>query len=147
MAHQVVYLRVHDADSDDYDRLVVRLHEDDKPEGIKWGQYIDISLDEKHWVTAKLEPSGLTGMGKIYIHHLLRGTLNRITARKSTGMVGTLCYFYIRKAPSWKEPFYIINYHPNTSVRTRTRLKLYWGLVKTAVVLGECYAVAVYIIY
>jgi hypothetical protein len=147
MSHLLVYLRVVDADSEDYGRLVVRIHEDDKPKQIKWGQYIGISLDEKHWVTSKVEPSGLTGKGKIYIHHLLRSTLNRDTTGNRTAAMGTPCYFYIRRAPSWKEPFYIMRHHPDSRARTQARLKLYWALVKTAVVIVECGLVATYSFY
>ena len=146
MSH-VVYLRVRDVDADDYDRLVVRINESDKPKGIRWGQYIDISLDERHWVTAKVEPSGLTGRDKIYIHHRLRGVLNRDADRNRAALLGEPTNFYIRKAPFWKEPFYIMQYHPDDRVRVRTRLKFYWSLLKAAVVIMECYLVVLYSVY
>ena len=145
MSHSfLVYLRVRDADSVDYDRLVVRIHESDKPEEIGWGQYIDISLDQKHWVTAYIAPSGLVGKGKIYIHHHLRGILNRVTTRNPPAMVGAQTNFYVRRAPSWKEPFYIMHYHPDNRVRALTRVKVWRTLMKTAVVIVECGLVAVY---
>ena len=143
----VVYLRVRDADSDDYDRLVVRIHESDKPEEITWGEYIDISLDNKHWVTTKVEPSGLMGKGRIYIHHHLRGILNRDATRNRAAGIGTLAHFYIRRAPSWKEPFYIMRYHPDNKVRDQIRLKVQGTLVKTAAVTAECCFLAVYAVY
>lgn len=44
--------------------LVIRLHSADKPEEIRRGDYVGISLDKKHWITAKMEPTGDTGSGK-----------------------------------------------------------------------------------
>ena len=143
----VVYLRVRDADSDDYDRLVVRIHESDKPGAIRWGQYIDISLDNKHWVTSKVEPSGLMGQGKIYIHHYLRGILNRDADRNRTASVGAAANFYIRRAPSWKEPFYIMHYHHNEKVRAQARLIVQRALIRTTAVFMECCFIAVYAVY
>jgi len=140
----IVFLRVKDADSDDYDRLVVRIHESDKPEEIRWGQYIGISLDEKHWVTSKVEPSGLTGKGRIYIHHHLRGILNRDAARNRIASLGTPSCFYMRKAPSWKEPLYIMHYHPDDRVRARTRLKVCRTVLTGAVVIILCCLLAAY---
>ena len=139
-------MRVRDADSDDYDSLVVRIHGSDKPQGIGWGDYIDISLDNKHWVTSRVEPSGLLGQGKIYMHHRLRGILNRDASRNRLAGVGIPANFYIRRAPSWKEPFYIMRFHPDENVRAQTRLKMQRTLTKAAVVIAVCCLVAIYFI-
>ena len=129
-----LYLRVRDAPIDDYERLVVRMHRTDKPKDIKWGDYISISLDEFHWIACKLEPSGESGVGKIYINTRLRGLLNR-------DVIGGIRVedphdFYIKRAPSWKEPFYIINYHPNDSLRAKTRVKIYGTIGATITIVA-----------
>ena len=77
----IVNLRVREGDSEDFDSLVVRINKHDKPVGIKWGDYIDLSLDNKHWVTPRIEPSGLVGEVKytsiITFGECLTGTQSR----------------------------------------------------------------------
>jgi len=51
-----VYLTVREADEADFDKPLVRIHQTDKPRDIKWGDFINISMDKKHWVTCRLEP-------------------------------------------------------------------------------------------
>jgi hypothetical protein len=43
-----LYLRVKEADEADFGKFLVRIHKTDKPQGINWGDYIDISLDKKN---------------------------------------------------------------------------------------------------
>jgi len=45
-----VYLTVREADEADFDKPLVRIHQTDKPREITWGDYLDISLDKKHWI-------------------------------------------------------------------------------------------------
>ena len=47
-----IYLTVREADEADFDKPLVRIHKTDKPIDIKWGDYIDISLDKRNWVTS-----------------------------------------------------------------------------------------------
>ncbi|MFC1911696.1 hypothetical protein ACFLXG_00860 [Chloroflexota bacterium] len=133
-----LYLRVRDAPIDDYDRLVVRMHKTDKPKGIKWGDYINVSLDRFHWIACQLEQAGESGLGKIYINPRLRGFLNR-------DVVGGIRVedphdFYIKRAPYWKEPFYIMSYHPNDSLRTRMRVKIYGAIGITVIIVATVLA-------
>lgn len=93
-----VYLTVKEAGEADFDRLLVRIHKTDKPRDIKWGDYIDISLDKKNWVTCGLEPAGAIGVGKIYISIHLRGLLNKDSIGIQIAKLGVPCNFYIRKA-------------------------------------------------
>jgi len=57
-----LFLRVKEAPEADLDELVVRIHATDKPRDINWGDYINISLDKKNWITRKLQPAGETGL-------------------------------------------------------------------------------------
>ena len=70
-----LYLTVKEADEADFDRSLVRIHKTDKPRDIKWGDYINISLDKKNWVTCKLEPAGDIGIKK-YISAFISGVFS-----------------------------------------------------------------------
>ena len=101
-------LRVREADEADYGKAVIRLHETAKPKGISWGDNINISMDKKNWITSKLEPSGDTGVGKIYIGIHQRGLLNKDVLTFQIARLGIPCSFYVRKASYWRAPLYII---------------------------------------
>jgi len=101
-------LRVREANEADYGKSVIRLHETAKPKDISWGGHINISLDRKNWITCKLEPSGDTGTGKIYIGIHQRGLLNKDTLGVQIARLGVPCSFYVRKASSWRAPLSII---------------------------------------
>jgi len=102
-----LFLRVRDADEADYRKSLVRIHKNNKPQDIDWGDYINISLDKKNWVTCKLEPAGDIGTGKIYIGIRPRGLLNRDIVGVQPAKLGEPCNFYIKKAFSWKVLLYI----------------------------------------
>ncbi len=102
-----LFLRVREADEADYGQSIIRIHKANKPQDIRWGDYINISLDRKNWITCKLKPAGDIGIGKIYIGIHLRGILNKDTVGIQIARVGVPCNFYVRKASSWKALFYI----------------------------------------
>ncbi len=97
-----LFLRVKEADEADYGKSIVRIHKADKPQGINWGDYLNISLDRKNWVTCRLEPAADAGIGKIYIGIHLRGILNKDTVGIQIAKLDVPCTFYIRKVPFWK---------------------------------------------
>ena len=101
-------LRVKEADEADYEQSIIRIHEDNKPESINWGDDIDISLNKKNWVTGKLEPAGPIGTGKIYIGIHLRGRLNKDTIGIQTAQLEQPCSLYIRRKSSRKVLIYSI---------------------------------------
>ncbi len=101
-----LYLRVKEADEADFDKSLVRIHKTDKPQDIMWGDYIDISLDKKNWVSSKLEPAGDIGIGKIYIGIHLRGPLNRDSIGVWIAKLKVPCNFYIRKTALWRAILY-----------------------------------------
>jgi len=101
-------LRVREADEADYGQSIIRIHNDNKPQGIRWGDRINISMDRKNWTTCNLEPAGNIGIGKIYISIHLRGLLNRDTDISRIVKLGVPCSFYIRKASPWRVLYYII---------------------------------------
>ena len=101
-------LRVREADEADYGQSIIRIHNDNKPQGIRWGDRINISMDRKNWVTCKLEPAGDIGVGKIYISIHLRGLLNKDTDVSRIARLGVPCSFYIRKASPWRVLSYVV---------------------------------------
>ncbi len=103
-----LFLRVREADEADYGQPIIRIHNDNKPQGIRRGDRINISMDRKNWITCKLEPAGDIGAGKIYISIHLRGLLNKDTDVSRIARLGVPCSFYIRKASLWKVLSYTI---------------------------------------
>ncbi len=102
-----LFLRVKEADETDFGRSIIRIHNNDKPQGIPWGKSIDISVDKKNWVTCKLEPAGDTGIGRIYIGIHTRGLINRRTLGMHIAKLNEPCNFYIRAAIPWKALIFI----------------------------------------
>lgn len=101
-----LHLRVKEADEADFDKSLIRIHESNKPQGIEWGDYIDISLEKKNWVTCRLEPAGDIGTGKIYIGIHLRGLLNKDSIGIQIAKLEVPRNIYIRKAAFWKAILY-----------------------------------------
>jgi len=97
-----LYLRVREADEADFGKALVRIHKTDKPQYIKWGDYIDISLDKKNWITCKLDPAGDIGIGKIYIGIHIRALLNKDGIGTQIAKLEVPCNFYIRKMAHWR---------------------------------------------
>jgi hypothetical protein len=103
-----LFLRVREADEADYGQSIVRTHNDNKPQGIRWGDRINISMDRKNWITCKLEPAGDIGVGKIYTSIHLRGLLNKDTDVSRIARLGVPCSFYIRKTSPWRVLYYVV---------------------------------------
>jgi len=101
-------LRVREADEADYGQSIIRIHSDNKPQDIRWGDRINISMDRKNWITCKLEPADDIGVGKIYISIHLRGLLNKDTDVSRIARLGVPCSFYIRKASPWRVLSYVV---------------------------------------
>ena len=101
-----LYLTIKEADEADFDRSLVRIHETDKPMDIGWGDYVDISLDKKNWLTCKLEPAGDVGIKKIYVGIHLRGLLNRDSVGVHIAKLEVPCRFFMRKTAPWKATVY-----------------------------------------
>ena len=101
-----LYSTIEEADEADFDKSLVRIHKADKPPDIRWGDYIDISLDKKNWLTCKLEPAGDIGVKKIYVGIHLRGLLNRDSVGVHIAKLEAPCNFFIRKTAPWRAVVY-----------------------------------------
>ena len=66
-----LYLIVESPPSQDNNKLMVRIHEPDKPKDINWGDYVKMSLDNQNYIICKLERATSIGIGTIYIDQTL----------------------------------------------------------------------------
>ena len=105
--HELI-LRVREADEADFGKNIVRIHPSEKPQGIMWGESVNISVNKKNWVTCKLERAGRTGIGHIYIGIHTRGLINRHTTGLQIVKLNETCDFYIKKAIPWKAITFIV---------------------------------------
>lgn len=126
------YLKVGGAPKADENELIVRIHPDDKPKGINWGDYIHLSTNRAR-ITCKLRSNELREVEHPRIHqiNINRGLRNILGIR-----TGTVYNFYISKASSWKAPSYIMHYHPKSTVRRNMRLKIYGAIAGIIVIIG-----------
>lgn len=99
----------------DEDWLIIRMHENDLPQGLKFGKYIRVKLGNKT-VVAKLRSNAMAEIKEPRVHQIsLNKRLKQILAVK-TGVTGD---FYLSKATSLKAPYYTVRYHPSSSARKR----------------------------
>ena len=70
--------------------------------------------------------------------------LNRDAIQNRIAGLGIPANFYIRKAPAWKEPFYIMRYHPNANMRAQARFKIEQTVMRTASLIIEFCLIAVF---
>lgn len=112
----------------DEERLFIRMHEDDVPEGIKWGNYVRVSTNEA-CVAGKILSNAMAEIKQPRIHQI---SLNRHLKEILGVKPGATADFYISKAAFWKAPYYTIRYHPSSAVRKRTLWRTF-GVI-TAVV-------------
>ncbi|MDP3879295.1 MAG: hypothetical protein Q8Q07_03175 [Dehalococcoidales bacterium] len=99
-------LRVREADEADFNQPVIRIHESNRPQNIRWGDRVQISLDRKNWISCQPQPTGEAGAGKIYIGIRLRGILNKDTIGLQIAQLEVPATLYLRKAFSWKTSAY-----------------------------------------
>ncbi len=102
----------------DFDKLCVRIDSKNKPDTIKWYDYVHIIIKGRK-ITCKLRGTDipeLKGMtyNQIYINEHLRGILRVSSDDEKT--------IYIEKASKWLMPCYFVLYHPDDVVKVSTWL-------------------------
>ena len=126
------HLKVGRAPEYDNDILIVRMHAEDLPKGIKWNNYIHLAANDST-VTSRVRTNQMAEISEPRIHQI---NINR-TLRDNLGIrSGRLYDFYVRKAAFWKAPYYVIKYHPNRVVRRNTILKLCAAAIVALAVIG-----------
>ena len=114
------HLKVGDVPEFDEDFLIVRMHSEDMPKGIKWNNYIHLSTNNAK-IACKVRTSDMAEISHPRIHKI---SINR-KLRETLGIKSGLTYdFYIQKALFLKAPYFIIKYHPDRAAKRRTIIKL-----------------------
>jgi len=126
------HLKVGRAPEYDNDILIVRMHGDDLPKGIKWNSYIHLAANDTK-ISCKVRTNQMAEIPEPRIHQI---NINR-KLRDDLGIKsGRLYDFYVRKAPFWKAPYYIIKCHPNRNDRRNMILKLCGVVIVALAVIG-----------
>ncbi|MFC1988778.1 hypothetical protein ACFLVJ_02980 [Chloroflexota bacterium] len=102
------FLRVREADEVDFGTSIIRIHTNNKPQEIEWGESINISIDKKNWITCNLKPAGATGIGHIYIGIHTRRLINQHNRGINRVILNEPSSFYIKKVIPWKAIKFIV---------------------------------------
>jgi len=126
------HLKVGGAPGDDEGRLVVRMHPDDLPKGIKWNRYIHLSARNAK-ITCRVRNNELAEVPHPRVHQInINRNLRDLLRIKS----GTVYDFYLGKAPFWKAPAYVMRYHPDGTARLNMLLRILGAIAVVLAVIG-----------
>jgi len=134
------HLKVGGAPQDDEGMLVVRMHPEDLPKGIKWNRYIHLSAKSAK-ITCKVRNNERAEVPHPRVHQI---NINRKLRDRLRIKSGTVYNFYVSKAPFWKAPSYVMRYHPSRTAKQIMLLKI---LGATAVVLAVIGGVLYYFLW
>ena len=114
----------------DEEELIVRMHENDIPAGIRWGNYIRLSANKKH-VACKLQSNAMAEIKAPRVHQI---SINKHLKNKLGVKPGATVDFYISKASFLKAPYYTMRYHPSSGARKRAFWKTFGTFTAVAIV-------------
>lgn len=134
------HLKVGGAPEDDEGMLVVRMHPEDLPKGIKWNRYIHLSAKNAK-ISCRVRNNERAEVPHPRIHQI---NINKKLRERLGIRSGTVYDFYVSKAPFWKAPSYVLRYHPSKTAR---RIMLLNILMATAVVLSVIGGVLYYFLW
>lgn len=125
MAHRIKrHLKVGNGPADDEGSLMVRMHPEDLPRGIRWNRYIHILVKDIK-LTCRVRNNELVEVPQPRLHQInINNGLRDYLGLKS----GTVYDFYITKASRWMAPLYVLRYHPNQTAR-RNMLLIILGAI------------------
>ena len=126
------HLRVGGAPEDDESELVVRMHQDDLPKGIRWNSYIHLRA-KATTITCRVRNNDLAEIPHPRVHQVnINRSLRGLLGIKS----GAVYDFYVTKAPFWKAPSYVMQYHPSSTARRNMLLTVIGAIVGVLAVVG-----------
>lgn len=126
------HLKVGNSPEWDEGALMVRLHPDDLPKGIKWNSYVHLRIRGAK-TTCRVRDNDMAEVPHPRVHQI---NINR-DLRDAMGLkVGKVYDCYLKKAPRWKAPLYVMRYHPMRSARRRMLARVLGALATTAVAVG-----------
>jgi hypothetical protein len=137
MAHTIKrHLKVGNAPVDDEDVLMVRMHPEDLPRGIKWNKYIHLLVKHEK-LTCRVRNNEMAEIPHPRVHQInINNKLRELLGIRT----GTVYDFYVTNASSWKAPYYVLRYHPDSTARRNTLLKILGAVtVILAIVVGISY--------
>ena len=126
------HLKVGAAPEYDEGKLIVRMHRDDLPGGIRWNRYVNLTV-KNSTVTCKVRNNELTEVPHPRAHQI---NVNRSLRELLSIRTNTVYDFYVTKAPRWRGPLYVVKYHPSPAARRKTLLGLIGIAVLMAAVVG-----------
>ena len=100
--------------------LIVRMHESDMPEGIKWGNYISLSANKKR-IACKLYNNAMAEIKEPRAHQI---SINKHLKSRLDIKAGTTVAFYMKRASPLKASYYAMRYHPDQGRRRRAFRKI-----------------------
>ena len=135
MASVKQLLFVREAPAGDEMDLCVRMSMHDRPNGIKWDdwvklRYVDTGKSAFCRLRGNDDPSGAVQPKRIHINSHLRGMLGLKSGKVAAYL---LQEFRIEKAPSWAFLWYIYRYHPD---HRRRKEVLALTVVSGGIILG-----------
>ncbi len=130
------HLKVGNSPEGDEGTLVIRMHPEDMPKGIRWNSYIHLLVRDGK-ITCRVRNNEMAEVPHPRIHQInINKDLREVLGLQS----GKVYDFYVRKASFWKAPAYVIRYHPSRSARR-------WMLARALAVLAAGIAVASGLLY
>ena len=133
MAHRIKrHLKVGNGPADDEGCLMVRMHPEDLPRGIKWNSYIHILVKDIK-LTCKVRNNEMVEVPQPRLHQInINNGLRDFLRLKS----GTVYDFYVTRASRWMAPLYVLRYHPDQTARRNMLLKILGAAIVIIAVAG-----------
>ena len=126
------HLKVGGAPEDDEDTLIIRMHPDDLPKGIKWNRYIHLDVKDSK-IACRVRNNELAEVPHPRVHQInINKKLRNVLKIKS----GTVYDFYVSKASFWKAPAYVMKYHPDMTAKRNMLLKIIGTVAAILIVIG-----------
>ncbi len=126
------HLKVGNSPEGDEGALVVRMHPDDLPKGMKWNSYVHLLVEDAK-ITCRVRNNELVEVPQPRIHQI---NINK-DLRDTLGIRSGKVYdFYVTKASLCKAPSYVIRYHPSRAARRYMLARVLGVLGATAVIIG-----------
>ena len=125
-------MKVGTAPEDDEGTLIIRMHPDDLPKGIKWNKYIHLHVKDTT-ISCRVRNNAVVEVPHPRVHQI---NINR-DLRNTLGIKSGQVYdFYISKASRLKAPYYVIRYHPNRIARRNMIFKILGTIGAIIIVIG-----------